>query len=161
MIRKIVFAIALLASLPTISLGKTSLLPSQCVDYRKAILDWQELASKPLGLLLINHGGRVSKEAKTWRQVGKHTAVAALYSLGWFAGRSWATNDFAEGRKEAKYVMSLYLTGMLVGYTHNAIFKLVDKGELPPWLQKSIDKAKTYRKSHPIAQQPDVDAKNN
>lgn len=137
--------------------GINNLFPSNSVDDRKSIHDLDSIFTGPLGIFPMGWGGMVAKNAKTWKQVGKHTAAAAVYAAFFAAVRASSVkgNRIGAAGQEVEAVARLYFSGMFTSYCHSALYNYIDKGDLPVWMQKSLAKAKTYRKAHPAAQQPD------
>lgn len=110
-------------------------------DGNKAIRTLDDIYKKPLLVLPLTYGGAVSKNAKTWKQVGKHTAAMALIAACWYAGRAYYTGSEKAGRQQGIEVMRQYFTGMFVGYSHSALFNFVDKGAKPAWMNKAAELA--------------------
>ena len=136
--------------------------PSNSCDVdKKTINNLDGILTGPLGIFPLGWGSMVAKNAKTWKQVGKHTAAAAVYAA-FFAALHAARNGQGQrmqgARLEVEAVARLYFSGMFTTYFHSALYNYIDKGELPVWMQKSIAKAKAYRKAHPASQHPDAAA---
>lgn len=132
--------------------------PSNSVDLnKKTINNIDGILTGPLGIFPLGWGGMVAKNAKTWKQVGKHTAAAAVYAA-FFAALQAAKqpgNRVGAARLETEAVARLYFSGMFTTYFQSALYNYIDKGELPVWMGKSLAKAKAYRKAYPAAQKPD------
>ncbi|MCL4380419.1 hypothetical protein M1466_02960, partial [Candidatus Dependentiae bacterium] len=125
-------------------------------DRNKAYDDVPDAFYKTFCLWPLAWGSSTAKSAKTWRQIGKHAAAASVCSVFWGVGHSFykkrafqqslteqhdnapvAPDFYALGQREASLFIRLYFTGMMVAYTHNAIFNFVDKGEKPAWMKQA------------------------